>query len=104
MNEEALIKKFFSPRPDDLGDHGLLGGGLGALQALQVPPDLLHHLLQLHDPRPLRGAAQVLINDFFLFFFIIFQGRHQASLCDQLTLQVRQMVRLGTHDGSLLII
>ena len=41
---------------------------------------------------------------FVLFFFIIFQGRHQASLCDQLTLQVRQMVRLGTHDGSLLII
>ena len=106
MNEEALFKKFFSPRPDDLGDHGLLGGGLGALQALQVPPDLLHHLLQLHDPRPLRGAAQVLINEtyFCLIFFIIFQGRHQASICDQFTLQVRQMVRLGTHDGSLLII
>ena len=61
MNEEALSKSFFSlsHRPDDLGDHGLLGCGLGALQALQVPPDLLHHLIQLHDPRPLRGAAQV---------------------------------------------
>ena len=76
MNEEALFKKFFSPRPDDLGDHGLLGGGLGALQALQVPPDLLHHLLQLHDPRPLRGAAQVLINEthFCLIFLHHFSG------------------------------
>ena len=59
-NEWSSLEGVFSSlRPDDLGDHGLLGGRLGALQALQVPPDLLHHLLQLHDPRTLRGAAQV---------------------------------------------
>ena len=74
MNEEALFKKFFSPRPDDLGDHGLLGGGLGALQALQVPPDLLHHLLQLHDPRPRPGETPCC---------------HQTSRCGQLALQER---------------
>ena len=44
-DQSSLEDVFLFLRPDDLGDHGLLGGGLGALQALQVPPDLLHHLL-----------------------------------------------------------
>ena len=42
--QSSLEDVFLFLRPDDLGDNGLLGGRLGALQALQVPPDLLHHL------------------------------------------------------------
>ena len=40
---------------------------------VQVSADLLPELLQLHDPRPLRGEAQ---------------GCHQAALSGKLSLQV----------------
>lgn len=77
----ALWNAFFSLRPDDLGDHGLLGGRLGALQALQVSPDLLHHLLQLHDPRTLRGATQVLVIFLIFLNFWFFFPELSLSLC-----------------------
>ena len=41
---------------------------------VQVSADLLPELLQLHDPRPLRGEAQ---------------GCHQAALSGKLSLQAR---------------
>ena len=41
-----------------VGDNGeTVDGGAGGLQDLQVPPDLLPHLLQLHDPRPRPGET-----------------------------------------------
>ena len=46
------------PRPQ-------VGGWAGLLQDLQVPADVLPHLLQLHDPGPGSGETQ---------------GGHQATL------------------------
>lgn len=54
------------PRPQ-------VGGWAGLLQDLQVPADVLPHLLQLHDPGPGSGETQ---------------GGHQAALSLHLPLQV----------------
>ena len=54
------------PRPQ-------VGGWAGVLQDLQVPADVLPHLLQLHDPGPGSGETQ---------------GGHQAALSLHLPLQV----------------
>ena len=57
-----------------------MGGWAGRLQDVQVPPDVQPDLLQLHDPRPLRGETQ---------------SRHQATLSDQLPLQVARQMIIG---------
>ena len=58
-----------------VGDDGeTVGWWVGCLQDLQVPADLLPHLLQLHDPRPRPGETPCC---------------HQTSRCGQLALQER---------------
>ena len=64
-----------------MGDDGQkMGWRSGLLQDFQIPADFLPDLLQLHDPRPLRGETQ---------------SRHQATLSDQLPLQVARQMNIG---------
>ena len=64
----------FNIRSVGMGDpRPQVGGWAGLLQDLQVPADVLPHLLQLHDPGPGSGETQ---------------GGHQAALSLHLPLQV----------------
>ena len=73
---------FLNHRAASLGDpRPRMGWWAGLLQDFQIPANFLPQLLQLHDPRPLRGEAQ---------------GCHQAALSGKLSLQARAWLYYST--------